>query len=77
MLCTVAAVIAYYYPKPWTFPSLIVAGGLITLVAMRKNEIKVGPGWSGGELGVEGQQQRACIQGRLQGLWQGCKAAQL
>ncbi|EFN55707.1 hypothetical protein CHLNCDRAFT_35448 [Chlorella variabilis] len=47
VLCTVAAVIAYYYPKPWTFPSLIVAGGLITLVAMRKNEIKVGPGWTG------------------------------
>ncbi|GAB4823068.1 hypothetical protein N2152v2_010114 [Parachlorella kessleri] len=40
-ICVAAAVIAYYYPKPWTFPSLIVAGGLITLVFKRKDVIKV------------------------------------
>lgn len=42
VLCTGAAVVAYYYPKPWTFPSLIVIGGLVTLVVMRKETIKVG-----------------------------------
>lgn len=41
VLCTMAAVIAYYYPKPWTFPSLIVAGGLITTVANWHVTVKV------------------------------------
>lgn len=42
VLATASAVIAYYYPQPWTFPSLIVAGGLITLVAMWKQDVKIG-----------------------------------
>lgn len=41
VIATVSAVIAYYYPKPWTFPSLILLGGLVTIVLMRKNIIKV------------------------------------
>lgn len=41
VLCTGAAVVAYYYPKPWTFPSLILIGGLVTLIAKRKDVIKV------------------------------------
>lgn len=40
VLCTGAAVVAYYYPKPWTFPSLIVIGGLVTLVFKRKEVVK-------------------------------------
>jgi len=31
VLCTVAVVVAYYWPKPYTFPCLIIAGGLVTL----------------------------------------------
>lgn len=42
VLCTLAAVVAYYWPKPWTFPALIVIGGLVTLVAKRKDVIPVG-----------------------------------
>jgi chromate transporter len=41
VLCTLAAVVAYYWPKPWTFPALIVIGGLVTLVAKRKDVIQV------------------------------------
>lgn len=41
VIATAAGVIAYYYPKPWTFPSVIVAGGLITLVAMWKHDVKI------------------------------------
>jgi chromate transporter len=31
IICTLAAVIAYYWPKAYTFPVLIAAGGLLTL----------------------------------------------
>src|SRR5690242_19593625 len=31
IISTGATVIAYYWPKPYTFPSLIGAGGLMTL----------------------------------------------
>lgn len=31
VICTAAAVIAYYWPKAYTFPVLIAAGGLATL----------------------------------------------
>lgn len=41
VLCTGAAIVAYYWPKPWTFPALIVIGGLVTLVAKRKDVVKV------------------------------------
>ena len=41
VLATAAAVIAYYYPKPWTFPAVIIIGGLITIAVMRKNIINV------------------------------------
>jgi len=30
-ICAVAAVVAYYWPKPYVFPALIFAGGLATL----------------------------------------------
>ena len=32
----VAAVISYYYPVTWIFPTLILAGGLVTLFTLRK-----------------------------------------
>eukprot|EP00775_Hariotina_reticulata_P008009 gene8009-8207_t len=39
IICTGAAIIAYYWPKAYTFPSLIGAGGLITLLwSMFKKE---------------------------------------
>lgn len=41
VIATTAAVIAYYYPKPWTFPALIVLGGLTTLIIKRKEIIDV------------------------------------
>jgi chromate transporter len=41
VIATAAAVIAYYYPKPWTFPAVIIAGGIITVLSMRKDVIKV------------------------------------
>lgn len=41
VLCTGAAIVAFYWPKPWTFPALIVIGGLVTLVAKRQDVIKV------------------------------------
>ncbi len=31
-----AAVISYYYPVTWIFPTLILAGGLTTLITKRK-----------------------------------------
>lgn len=31
IICTLAAVVAYYWPKAYTFPALIAAGGLLTL----------------------------------------------
>lgn len=40
-LAIAAAVIAYYYPKPWTFPAVIIAGGIITIVVMRKEALKI------------------------------------
>ncbi|KAL3680672.1 hypothetical protein R1sor_023628 [Riccia sorocarpa] len=30
-ICTLATIVAYYWPKAYTFPCLIIAGGLITL----------------------------------------------
>ena len=40
VIATTAAVVAYYYPQPWTFPSLIVLGGLTTLAwKWKKNEV--------------------------------------
>lgn len=70
VLCTLAAVVAYYWPKPWTFPALIVIGGLITLVAKRKDVIQVGwggangtgiAGWGGAKmLAVVPASRRAC-----------------
>jgi chromate transporter len=32
VICTVAIVVAYYHPKAYTFPALIIAGGLTTLL---------------------------------------------
>jgi chromate transporter len=31
-ICALSAVIAYYWPKPYTFPAVILAGGLATLI---------------------------------------------
>ncbi|KAG6546492.1 hypothetical protein Mapa_012041 [Marchantia paleacea] len=31
-LCTIATIVAYYWPKAYTFPCLIIAGGLVTLL---------------------------------------------
>lgn len=31
-----AAIISYYYPATWIFPALILAGGLITLITLRR-----------------------------------------
>ena len=41
IISTVSAVIAFYWPKPWTFPCLILLGGLTTIILMRKNVINV------------------------------------
>jgi chromate transporter len=41
VISTTCAVVAYYYPKPWTFPSLIVLGGLATIILKRKETINV------------------------------------
>lgn len=30
-ICTVTAVIAFYWPKPYTFPAVIVGSGLLTI----------------------------------------------
>lgn len=49
VLCTLAAVVAYYWPKPWTFPALIVIGGLVTLVVKRKDVVQVGGRGRAGE----------------------------
>lgn len=51
VIATAAGVIAYYYPKPWTFPSVIVAGGLITLVAMWRQNVKISD--VDGDIGVD------------------------
>ncbi len=32
----VAALISFYYPQTWIFPTLILAGGLVTLYTQRK-----------------------------------------
>jgi len=32
IICTATAVIAFYWPKPYTFPVVIVAGGLTTIL---------------------------------------------
>lgn len=36
---TVAAVISFYYPVTWIFPTLILAGGLVTLITLRKKVV--------------------------------------
>ena len=41
IISTVSAVIAFYWPKPWTFPCLILLGGLTTIIFLRKNVITV------------------------------------
>jgi len=41
VIATTSAVIAYYWPEPWTFPSLIVLGGLVTILLLRNDIIKV------------------------------------
>lgn len=38
---TAAAVVAFYYPKAWIFPTLIGLGGLTTLILRRKEVVKV------------------------------------
>ena len=48
IISTGATVIAYYWPKPYTFPALIGAGGLITILwsYYKKEQLpphKVGP----------------------------------
>ena len=41
ILATIAAVVAFYYPRPWTFPALIVLGGLVTMVLNKNDTIKL------------------------------------
>lgn len=41
VIATTSAVIAYYWPKPWTFPCLILLGGLTTIILKRKDVVKV------------------------------------
>ncbi len=41
VIATVSAVVAFYYPKPWTFPAVIIVGGLATIILKRKDVIKV------------------------------------
>lgn len=41
IVSTTSAVIAFYWPMPWTFPCLILLGGLTTIVFMRKDVTKV------------------------------------
>lgn len=40
-ICVFAATVAYYYPKAWTFPGLIVIGGIVTLVVNWKEPVKM------------------------------------
>jgi chromate transporter len=35
VIATTSGVVAYYYPRQWTFPSLIILGGLATLIINR------------------------------------------
>ena len=32
----IAALVSFYYPQTWIFPTLILAGGLVTLYTLRK-----------------------------------------
>ena len=41
VICTVSAVVAYYYTTAFIFPVLIAAGGLATILLKRKDVIKV------------------------------------
>ena len=41
VIATTSAVIAFYWPKPWTFPCLILLGGLATIIFKRHDIIKV------------------------------------
>jgi chromate transporter len=41
VIAVAATVVAFYWPKPWTFPALIVLGGLITLFFKRKEVFKI------------------------------------
>lgn len=38
---TAAAVVAFYYPTAWIFPTLIGLGGLTTLILRRKEVVKI------------------------------------
>lgn len=41
LLCVVTAVIAFYYQTAWLFPTLIVCGGLFTIVSRWKKNVDV------------------------------------
>jgi len=41
VIATTSAVIAFYWPKPWTFPCLILLGGLTTIIFKRQDIIEV------------------------------------
>ena len=41
IICVASAVVAFYWPEPWTFPALIIIGGGVTLILKRKDVIKV------------------------------------
>lgn len=41
VICTAAAVVAYYWPKPYVFPSLIILGGIATILLKRKEIVKI------------------------------------
>jgi len=40
IIATTSAVIAFYWPKPWTFPCLILLGGLTTIIFKRREIVK-------------------------------------
>ncbi|KAI8105039.1 hypothetical protein M9435_000211 [Picochlorum sp. BPE23] len=41
VISTVSAVIAFYWPKPWTFPCLILLGGLTTIIFKRHQVVQI------------------------------------
>eukprot|EP00803_Ostreobium_quekettii_P000313 evm.model.scf_193.4 EVM.evm.TU.scf_193.4 scf_193:26924-30002(-) len=38
-ICAASAVVAYYYPENWTFPALILVGGIVTLYTKRNDSV--------------------------------------
>lgn len=40
-ICVFAAIVAYYYPKAWTFPGLILIGGIVTLLMKWKEPVNM------------------------------------